>query len=528
MAKGAQLLTSPSAAPTLDLAPPKSWHRFIPPWLRSLLWVDSIEKYDALLSYSWKSDSKVAPVIQSVIQSFLRPWYKFRAKSVFRDLSSLPAGSSLEAELCDRLDRSTHLIVLASPEAAASQGMEMEARHWFSRPRDGQVLVLISSGDFRTWEDIRDQLLPPTLTKNLRTEPLWISLLHRREGMLANSDDPQFRGELTEDLKQLLLRFYPGHDWDQLRGQERLQRQRAKWLLSGVILVLLTLLGTATKFWWDARGQRAQAELQRDKARAQLLAMQARRVGRATQSPDEFALAGALALESIWLAQKNNLAANADAIEAARDALRLPLVSLSHGFEVTSLAVLPDGRLASGSGYDGTIKLWPKDGTGEPVVLSHGGAGVSSLVVLPDGRLVSGDVNGRIKLWPKEDRGDPIVLTHGRAVWSLAGLADGRLASGGSDGTIKLWPQDGRDKPVVLRQGSGVRSLAMLADGRLASGGEDGTIKLWLVDEQKLIAALCLRTGRNLTKDEWNRYIGANTPWQPSCRNLPSNWRTPD
>jgi len=70
--------------------------------------------------------------------------------------------------------------------------------------------------------------------------------------------------------------------------------------------------------------------------------------------------------------------------------------------------------------------------------------------------------------------------------------------------------------------------LAVLADGRLASAGADGKVKLWLVDEQKLIAALCLRAGRNLTKDEWARYIDPDTPRQPSCRDLPSNWRTPD
>ena len=117
---------------------------------------------------------------------------------------------------------------------------------------------------------------------------------------------------------------------------------------------------------------------------------------------------------------------------------------------------------------------------------------------------------------------------HGSWVMSLAMLADGRLASGGDDGKIKLWPTDGTDEPVVLSHGSWVYSLAVLADGRLASGGGDGNVKLWLVDEQKLIAALCLRAGRNLTKDEWARYIGSDTPWQPSCRDRPSNWPTPD
>ncbi len=204
-------------------------------------------------------------------------------------------------------------------------------------------------------------------------------------------------------------------------------------------------------------------------------------------------------------------------------------VVLSHGGGgVLSLAVLADGRLASGDD-DGNVKLWPKEGTGEPLVLAHGSP-VWSLAVLADGRLASGGADGTIKLWPKGDTGEPVVLSHGGgALLSLAVLADGRLASGGEDGNIKLWPKEGTGEPMVLPHGGGaVLSLAVLADGRLASGGQDGNIKLWLVDEQKLIAALCLRAGRNLTKAEWARYIGPDTPWQPSCRDRPSNWRTPD
>src|SRR5215813_4067071 len=121
-----------------------------------------------------------------------------------------------------------------------------------------------------------------------------------------------------------------------------------------------------------------------------------------------------------------------------------------------------------------------------------------------------------------------VVLTHGASVTSLAVLRDGRLASGGEDGRIKLWPANGTGDPVVLTHGAPVESLAVFRDGRLASGARDGRIKLWLVEEEDIIAALCLRAGRNLTKDEWARYIGSEAPWQPSCRDRPSNWRTPD
>ncbi len=171
-----------------------------------------------------------------------------------------------------------------------------------------------------------------------------------------------------------------------------------------------------------------------------------------------------------------------------------PKVGLYASFSIAVIIAFVGGRprMIFSSGYFGDIKLWPEDGSSKPLVLEHGGT-VQSLAVLPDGRLVSGGAFGEIELWPKDGSPQPLVLQHGSSVLSLAVLPDGRLASGG-----KLL------------------------------GGLGGEIKLWVVEEEKLIAALCLRVDRNLTKDEWARYIGSGTPWQPSCRNRPSNWRTPD
>jgi len=151
----------------LDIGQPKRWRRLVPRGLRSLFWSDSARRYDAFLSYSRKSDSSVAPVIQSALQRFLRPWYKVRAKTIFQHLSCLPAGSNLEAELFDRLDRSHHLILLASPDAARSQGMQAEASHWFSRQRDGHELGIVTKGSDQSWHYIRDHLLPPAIRTNL-------------------------------------------------------------------------------------------------------------------------------------------------------------------------------------------------------------------------------------------------------------------------------------------------------------------------------------------------------------------------
>jgi hypothetical protein len=255
----------------LDIPSPKPWRRLLPRWVRSLVWLDSAKRYDAFLSYSWQADLRVAPVIQSTIQNFLRPWYKTRAKTIFRDLSCLPAGSSLERELLVRLDRSHHLIVLACPEAALSRGMELEIRHWCSRDRDGQILVIVTRGDCKSWDDVRKHLLPPTARDRLRAEPLWVSIEHQRSAIQANPNDPSVRGQLVEVLRQVLLRFYPTYNWEELCGQERFLRRRVLGLMSAIVLLLLFLSAAAVGFAWYADRQRRIAESRQGVAESQQL-----------------------------------------------------------------------------------------------------------------------------------------------------------------------------------------------------------------------------------------------------------------
>ena len=291
-----------------DRRPPPRWRSLVPRLIRTLLWGDGRPSYDAFLSYSWKVDIPVATVVQSTLQQFLCPWYRLRALNVFRDLSSLPASSSLEDGLRDRLDRSQHLIVLASPEAMTSAGMEFEARYWFSRPRNGDVLVVLTSGPYRTWPELRDGALPPTLRAKLAGPPLWIDLSACRDRMLSSPNERRLRAELIDRLEQLILVFYPGHTWEALRGRERFQRQRAIGLVLLVLLAIATLTSAAYAFRQRANRaligeQAAQQEQLRQRQIADLQTALAKEEAAKRQQAETAAAAEATAVNAAALEQ---------------------------------------------------------------------------------------------------------------------------------------------------------------------------------------------------------------------------------
>ncbi|WP_330926814.1 WD40 repeat domain-containing protein [Candidatus Sororendozoicomonas aggregata] len=116
---------------------------------------------------------------------------------------------------------------------------------------------------------------------------------------------------------------------------------------------------------------------------------------------------------------------------------------------VTSLLVLPDGRLVSGS-YDKTIKIWdlskPQGHRCVAILTGHSGE-VLALTLLPDGRLVSGSADNTIKVWdlskPEGERCVGTLVGHTSSVTSVTAMSDGRLVSGSWDRTIKVWNLSG-------------------------------------------------------------------------------------
>jgi WD40 repeat protein len=143
--------------------------------------------------------------------------------------------------------------------------------------------------------------------------------------------------------------------------------------------------------------------------------------------------------------------------------------------------------------------------------------------------LASASDDTTVRLWDVPSGKPHDTLTgHGGEVRGVAFSPDGKLlASASEDQTVQLWDAvsgETRGQPLEGHENS-VNDVAFSPDGNLlASASVDETVRLWDIELESLIADACSIANRNLSRDEWSRFIGPESEYdyERTCSNLPA------
>jgi len=143
----------------------------------------------------------------------------------------------------------------------------------------------------------------------------------------------------------------------------------------------------------------------------------------------------------------------------------------------------------------------------------------------PDGKtLATASSDSRAGIWHASSGKQLARLTHEGYVYAVAFSPDGKtLATASWDNTARLWDvASGKQLARFAHEGR-VSAVAFSPDGKtLATASSDGTAFLVPRRPEDLLEAACSVLPRNLTRDEWNNYVGADEPYRATCPNLPT------
>ena len=116
--------------------------------------------------------------------------------------------------------------------------------------------------------------------------------------------------------------------------------------------------------------------------------------------------------------------------------------------------------------------------------------------------------------------------THTSGITKIAFSPDGnRVATASFDSQIKIWSLQedlSKQQPVVLSDfDSWVMDLHFTNDGKkLLASGADKTVRIWDINSAELFNEVSKKVSRDLTEEEWDKYIGKDIPYEKLSRSV--------
>ena len=197
---------------------------------------------------------------------------------------------------------------------------------------------------------------------------------------------------------------------------------------------------------------------------------------------------------------------------------------------ITSIEIEPNGNYIYGGTTRGqVVRIAMKDMSETVVATNKESSKITSIDLSNDGKyLAFGSLSGSMILYDLfENREVEELFGHTSRVNDIAFSNNGkRMATASWDGTIQVWNMENLDDlPYYLTENGGEGSYAWDLtfspdDEYLVVGTTTGKIKKWAIDNGTLSEQICEHLSRNMTLEEWKRYVSDEVEYENTCKNF--------
>lgn len=368
-------------------------------------------KYDGFISYAHREERDIAARLQESVERCAPPLFRTRALHVFRDVRSSGANPDLWRSLDDEMADSDWFILIASRQAAKSDGVDHEVA-WWLKERSPERMVIVDAEGGLEWDkqanefSAKSAVVPPSL-RGLRKEPRFIPV--PKSEVLSDQEVDDVAVYIAARLRKMKP--------DDLFFKREEAAKRLRRIRNGAIAVLLVLLTMAIGAFVVALEKNADAEA---KAKLSL----SRQIAAASEAvaPTNLDAAMLLAVEGFDTDPNSQTRAalfNADT--ASPNLVRF----LQAGSKVTALTGAAKGGDVLAGTAAGEVLLW-RSGHGTPRKLFALSRGITNVAVSHDGSVIAAADPGEAVLWRKGHAMVKLPVPKGSHAWLVGVSPSGR------------------------------------------------------------------------------------------------------
>jgi energy-coupling factor transporter ATP-binding protein EcfA2 len=199
--------------------------------------------------------------------------------------------------------------------------------------------------------------------------------------------------------------------------------------------------------------------------------------------------------------------------------------SFEAGSGVKALAYHPNGTMLIAAQDDGNLVLWNTETEEKTNIFNSPDVKPLSLVIHKN-LLLAGFTDGRLRIFDLSNLKKKYseYNTNNTGVDFIVISKDGKMvATVGADKSVKIYSLANMEmNPIVLRDHNvKIRSIVFTAENKIIAGCSDNTIRIWETSAALLADRICPLLKRNMKKEEWEKYVGKEFPYQKTCKELP-------